>query len=862
MKISYYSNGITQTEPDRQATVTEILSDIKGLALAGKTKALRKETDPERQAALKAALPYVTWSGAFAKRAKKDPTLKHSGLLCLDFDDLPDLKAAKRKVNEDPHTLIAFTSPRGNGLKLVIQIPADPGTHEQSFAAAAAYFDKAYGLKADESGKDVSRACFLCHDPDLIYHEKAALFDSMRELPTPERPQIDMALDDLAALDPVDRGDYLDLKCPACGRHDAYLYKHSWVLRCSHKNSCGFEENILEKRIEAKLAAIAASPKAKRPRLELYHLIKHLDEIERDQVFKAMAKAVKASSPAAVRHDYEKAIQEKSEAEYKADGGVKFAQPQGWQLQADGVYNSKRQRVTSQPIYVDALGNARKGGAEYVNLVYGSNGTTKSKPLPKRIISITRDLLEQSDYGVPVHSANGQAVVQFLDAWIARNRDAMSSFVAVDQLGWDKGHFIFPDRIVGDTSGEAILYVDGTIDRGAFAKAGTLDGWVEAVRELADFPDAVVARFLLYAAFAGLVLEPLGRRPFIIHLHGDTSTSKTTALRLVASIFGQPTEGKGMIKWHNTPTFVARYMEKLKNVPLVIDESSAETKNIFSEMIYMMEGGTSKGKAVKGDPFGIAPIRTFRCAVFSSGEPPVLKEEFLSGAQVRVIEFSQSPWGGVLPREQYEAWTAKIQANYGHAADAFLEYFIRVKDTDAIDWATAFPDDDKLTSVENRVKKIINLATICGYIVNDLFDLKFDVDKDCARIFSMIREQLTTKENTAERIMDQVRDFYYENQTAFIETATDPISHKITSGPPKGNGKVYGYIFDRDLGIIKSVFKEAMAKRSNQANGGDWAIHRLIKSGDLGAARNLRVVNGRQIRMVYFCNFFEDAPCF
>lgn len=861
MKISYYSNGITQTEPDRQATVTEILADIKGLTLAGRTKALRAEQDPERQAALKAALPYVTWSGAFSRRMKKDPTLKHSGLLCIDFDDLDDLAGARRRINADSYTLVAFTSPRGNGLKVVIQIPADPDTHEKSFAAAAAYYDKAYGLKADESGKDVSRACFLCHDPDLIYHEKAEIFDSLRELPAPERPQINMALDDLAALDPVDRGDYLDLKCPACGRHDAYLYKHSWVLRCSHKHSCGFEENILEKRIEAKLAAMAASPKIKRLRLELYHLIKHLDDIERDQAFKAIAKIVKASSPAAVRRDFENLMQEKAEAEYKADGGIKFAQPQGWQLQADGVYNAKRQRVTTQPIYIDALGYARKGGAEYVNLVYGSNGSTKSRAVPRRVVAITKDLLEQSDYGVPVTSANGLAVVQFLDAWTARNRDAMGTFVAVDQLGWDKGHFIFPDRIIGDTSGEAIHYIDGTIDRSAFTKAGTLAGWIEAARELATFPDAVVARFLLYAAFAGLVLEPLGRRPYIIHLHGDTSTSKTTALRLVASIFGQPVEGKGMIKWHNTPTFVARYMEKLKNVPLVIDESSAETKNIFSEMIYMMEGGTSKGKATKSDPLGIAPIRTFRCAVFSSGEPPVLKEEFLSGAQVRVIEFSQSPWGGVLPSEQYEAWTAKIQANYGHAADAFLEQFIKIKDSGGLDWENAWPDDAQLSPVENRVKKIINLAAICGMIANELFQLGFDPEGDCRRIFSTIREQLTTKEASADRIMAMVGDFYMENQAGFIPTATDEVTGQVTAAVPR-TGKVYGYRFGDDLGVIKSVFKDAMAQRLNQPNGGDWAVHRLVKAGKLTGPRYVRKVNGRQEPFVYFVNFFREEPCF
>jgi hypothetical protein len=858
VKISYYSSGITQTEPDQNLELTEILSNIKGLSLAGKTSALRKETDADRQAALKAALPYVTWSGVFSKRKKKDPLLKPSGLLCLDFDDLPDAQRIRKKVEADPFVLVCFVSPRGSGLKVVVQIPGDVESHERYFNGAANYFDRALGLKADESGKDISRACFLCHDPDLYYNSSAQVFDAMREPSVPERPQIELALDDLESLDPIDRGDYYDLKCPQCGKHDAYLYKNGWILRCSHKNSCGFEESILEKRIESKLTALAASPKTKRLRLEIYGIIRHLDEVEREQVFKNIAKIIKASSTA-VRRDFENHAQEKVEAEFQADGGIRFAQPDGWQLQADGVYNARRQRVTTLPIYVDSLGYARKGGAEFVNLVYNSNGSAKSRAVPRRVIAITKDLLEQSDYGVPVTSANGLAVVQFLDAWIARNRDAMSTFVAVDQLGWDKEHFIFPDRIIGDTSGEAIHYIDGTIDRSAFTKAGTLAGWIEAIKEMAQFPDAVVARFLIYAAFAGLILEPLGRRPFIIHLHGDTSTSKTTALRLIASIFGQPVEGKGMIKWHNTPTFVARYMEKLKNIPLVIDESSAETKNIFSEMIYMMEGGTSKGKAVKSDPLGIAPIRTFRCAVFSSGEPPVLRDDFLSGAQVRVIEFSQSPWGGVLPREQYEAWTTKIQENYGHAADAFLEQFIRIKYT--IDWATSFPNDDKLTSVENRVKKIINLATICGYIANELFGLDFDVDEDCSRIFEMIREQLEAKEASAERIMAMVGDFHLENQAGFITAATDPDTGRITAPPPRA-GKVFGYRFGDDLGIIKSVFKDAMAQRLNQPNGGDWAVHRLVKSGKLASARQHKVVNGRQEIFVYFVNFFQEEPCF
>jgi hypothetical protein len=852
MKISYFSTGITQTEPDRSAELTEILSDIKGLALVAKTKAVRAEKDPDRQAALKAAMPYVTWSGTFSKRKKKDPFLQHSGLLCLDFDDLADVKAIRRKVEADPFTMVSFVSPRGNGLKVVLPVPPEPEHHEALFAAAANYFERAYSLQADASGKDISRACFLCHDPELYYNSKAELFDSMREAAVPERPAIELSLDGLEELDPVDRGDYYDLKCPKCGKHDAYLYKNGWVLKCSHLNSCGYESNILEKRVEAKMQALTATPKSKKLRRDLYQVLRYMDEVERDQVFKTMAKIIKVDTKA-VRRDFENSVQEKAEAEFQADGGIRFAQPDSWQLSSDGIYDFKRRRITMQPLYVSALGYARKGGAEFVELVYSTNGSTKTRTVPRRTIAISKELLEQSDFGVPVTSANGLEVVRFLDAWIARNRDAMGSFVAVDQLGWDGGHFIFPDRIIGDTSGEAIHFIESTIDRTAFGRKGTLDGWIGAIKELATFPDAVVGRFLVYAAFAGMVLEPLGRRPFIIHLHGDTSTSKTTALRMVTSIFGQPVEGKGMIKWNNTQAFITRYMEKLKNIPLVIDESSGETKNIFESTIYMMEGGTSKGKALKSDPMGTAPLRTFRCAVFSSGEPPVLNEQFMSGAQVRVIEFDSGPWGGALPREQYEAWTGKIASNYGYAADAFLEHFIRIKDE--IDWETTRDGDDGLTPVENRVKKFVNLVCICGIIVNELFKLGFEVETDCDRIFEQIREKLGGKEKSSDRIIADIHDFYLENQANFLETAADPLTKKITAAVPK-TGKVYGYIFGQDLGIIKSVFKTGMAQRMNQPNAGDWAIHRLVKSGHIAAPRYVRQINGKQEAFVYLVNFF------
>ena len=180
MKISYYSNGITQTRPDKTLDVSEVLAVIKRPGLRARIEALRAEADTDKQAELKAALPYVTWSGQFQQRKKDDPTFLHSGLLCLDFDHLDNVKAARAKIEKDPFVMVAFTSPRGAGLKVVVRIPTDRAEHEKAFRSAAHYFKSKYNLTADESGKDVSRACFMSHDPEAYANSQAPVFDAQQ----------------------------------------------------------------------------------------------------------------------------------------------------------------------------------------------------------------------------------------------------------------------------------------------------------------------------------------------------------------------------------------------------------------------------------------------------------------------------------------------------------------------------------------------------------------------------------------------------------------------------------------------------------------------------------------------------------
>ena len=59
-----------------------------------------------------------------------------------------------------------FISPSGDGLKWIIPIDLSLATHAENFQAIANYLKHTYNIGVDKSGRDISRSCFLPHDPE------------------------------------------------------------------------------------------------------------------------------------------------------------------------------------------------------------------------------------------------------------------------------------------------------------------------------------------------------------------------------------------------------------------------------------------------------------------------------------------------------------------------------------------------------------------------------------------------------------------------------------------------------------------------------------------------------------------------
>lgn len=155
----------------------EAMLEILGGRFAQEVSYLRSlDVDVYKKEKLK--LPALTWSGTFTERL--DSKLEeYSGLVCLDIDNIePDvIENLKVQFNDDPYVKYAFTSPSNKGIKIIVQVNTGPEHHKAAFLHLQKVFEEKYFLSVDESGKNLSRLCFVSHDERAVIKEQNSIFE-------------------------------------------------------------------------------------------------------------------------------------------------------------------------------------------------------------------------------------------------------------------------------------------------------------------------------------------------------------------------------------------------------------------------------------------------------------------------------------------------------------------------------------------------------------------------------------------------------------------------------------------------------------------------------------------------------------
>ncbi len=135
----------------------------------------------------KSSCPCFAVAVRFGGGKQKKHIAGWTGLSLADFDHVPapQMEEALGRICADPHTLLAYTTVSGTGIRVVFGYTFTDGTpdggHAEAayravFARANAHYERLTGLSADPACKNATRLSGMAHDPAVFYRPDAEPF--------------------------------------------------------------------------------------------------------------------------------------------------------------------------------------------------------------------------------------------------------------------------------------------------------------------------------------------------------------------------------------------------------------------------------------------------------------------------------------------------------------------------------------------------------------------------------------------------------------------------------------------------------------------------------------------------------------
>ena len=155
MQVTVFSH-VKNTDQPFYRDIMYVLERIRSGSSKNLIKDIRHCDTQQEQYELKLKLPAICFSGKFNKR-NDESLIEHSGLICLDFDKYKkrtDMYEDRDVFCKSKYVFAVFVSPSGNGLKVLVKIPADASKHKSYFNALGKYFKNSH---FDTTSKNVSR---------------------------------------------------------------------------------------------------------------------------------------------------------------------------------------------------------------------------------------------------------------------------------------------------------------------------------------------------------------------------------------------------------------------------------------------------------------------------------------------------------------------------------------------------------------------------------------------------------------------------------------------------------------------------------------------------------------------------------
>ncbi|MBA4263265.1 MAG: hypothetical protein C0443_14950, partial [Comamonadaceae bacterium] len=162
-----------------------------------------------------------------------------------------------------------------------------------------------------------------------------------------------------------------------------------------------------------------------------------------------------------------------------------------------------------------------------------------------------------------------------------------------DRIGWHGRAFVLPHETIGDDA-ERIVFQSESAQENTFRVKGTPEQWAQRIAAPCAGNSRLV--FALACAFAGPLMRPAGMESGGFHFRGDSSSGKTTALKVAASVYGGPSY---LQRWRTTDNALEAIAAQHCDGLLILDELAQVDPKTAGECAYMLANEQSKARATR-----------------------------------------------------------------------------------------------------------------------------------------------------------------------------------------------------------------------------------------------------------------------
>lgn len=412
-----------------------------------------------------------------------------------------------------------------------------------------------------------------------------------------------------------------------------------------------------------------------------------------------------------------------------------------------------------------------------------------------------------SRYGIDVTSVNAKDVLLHL-----KNEQEKATVLQCRKeagIFQEAGKALYVGRVVLQKGMKEPLTGISYSGQLAIMQEGSSEEYAAMVRKdvLTYIEMTTVLLIGLSAPVIGYLGDECGVSNIFVHISGESTTGKSTALKLVASLFGScvETDHRNALfgTWNATRNALVERISGMNGIPVVLDEAGMSQIKDLGEMIYTIAEGKEKERMQYGK--GNGKVREWRTTILSSGEIPLDNggSDAATGKKIRLLSFEGKAWTkDAAHSERIKNITAQ---HFGFLGEEFVKRMFRLKKDSII--RRYEKEVEKLCGMlqcgayNKRIAAQLAMILIAGIILKNM---KFKVDLEGVRNF-LVENINSTRGNEisyGNRAYEAVLADIAKNQARLEKrTMNGSAFEKISVGD------IYGvaYYQSKDEDVIKEV---------------------------------------------------------